>query len=62
MVAGLPGAVRAAGIGAPLVVVVGNVASLHDELAWFEASDVGATPLGEAASSVDALEKKGATS
>jgi uroporphyrinogen III methyltransferase / synthase len=29
-------AVRAAGLGAPAVVLVGEVASLHDRLAWFE--------------------------
>jgi uroporphyrinogen III methyltransferase/synthase len=34
----LPERVRAAGLGAPAVVVVGDVVRLRDELAWFEAS------------------------
>ena len=32
----LPGLVRAAGIGAPSIVVVGEVVRLRDELAWFD--------------------------
>jgi uroporphyrin-III C-methyltransferase len=46
-VAGLPGAVRDAGIGSPVVVVVGEVVRLGEEIAWFEASEAAATPLGE---------------
>ena len=32
----IPVAAEAMGIGAPAVLVVGSVVSLHDKLAWFE--------------------------
>lgn len=32
----LPAAAKAAGIRAPAIIVVGGVAALHDEIAWFE--------------------------
>jgi len=45
--AGLPGAVRAAGIANPMVVVVGAVVALGDTLAWFDPADARAAGIGE---------------
>jgi uroporphyrin-III C-methyltransferase len=48
--ASLPEAIRAAGLGAPAVIVIGEVAALHDELDWFTpGSDAaGFVPLAQA--------------